>query len=216
MISTSTINAVPAAPIAGGNGADNLAALLAQMNITGQDASKVTSTIHDVVQNAVVAAVSAISVVSTTVVSDPLTPTPTSVLAPTTAASAPLTPAPTPVPPTSTAASAPLTPAPTPVPIVNMLPVSAPAPLVVVPTRGAVGLTQTPVKVTYDMPAADATGPFYWVTRGRRISIFSTWQQTSSHVIGVSRASFSKVRSVAEGMQLMEKAINRGETELLP
>ncbi|KIK35557.1 hypothetical protein CY34DRAFT_95877 [Suillus luteus UH-Slu-Lm8-n1] len=72
----------------------------------------------------------------------------------------------------------------------------------------------TPV-VTYNVPAADATSPFYWVTRGRHIGIFSTWQQTSSHVIGVSRASFSKVRSVAEGIQLMKEAIDRGEMEVL-
>ncbi|KAG1768281.1 hypothetical protein EV702DRAFT_1203370 [Suillus placidus] len=204
MTSTSMIDAVPAAPIAGGNGADNLAALLAQMNITGQDASEVTSAIHDIVQNAVVAAVSAISDFSTTVVSDPLTPAPTSVPAPTTAPSALLTPALTSVP------------APAPVATVNVLPVSAPVPLVVEPTPGAVDFTQTPVEVTYNIPVLDATGPFYWVTRGRRIGIFSTWQQTSSHVIGVSRASFSKVLSVAEGVQLMEQAIDCGETEVLP
>ncbi|KAG1904045.1 uncharacterized protein F5891DRAFT_977548 [Suillus fuscotomentosus] len=148
---TSRIDDLPAAPIAddtGGNGTDSLIELLAQMNITGQEASDVTSKIHDAVQNALVAAVSAISAVKTT------------------SASAPLIPALTPV-------------------------------------------------VTYNVPAADATGPFYWVTRGRCIGIFSTWQQTSSHVIGVSRASFSKVRSVAEGIQLMEEAIDRGETEVL-
>ncbi|KAG2338571.1 hypothetical protein BDR05DRAFT_1004144 [Suillus weaverae] len=203
MTSTSTINAVPAAPIAGGDGADNLAALLAQMNITGQDASEVTSAIHDIVQNAVVAAVSAISDVSTTAVSDSLTPAPTSVPAPTTAPSALLTPAPTSVP------------APAPVDTVNVLPVSAPVPLIVEPTPGAVDSTQTPVEVAYNIPVLDATGPFYWVTCGCRISIFSTWQQTSSHVIGVSRASFSKVCSVAKGVQLMEQAINCGETEVL-
>ncbi|KAG2030430.1 hypothetical protein BDR03DRAFT_1017115 [Suillus americanus] len=69
MISTSTIDATPAAPIAdgdsgngidvvsaahiadgnGGNGTDSLIALLAQMNITGDKASDVTSTIHNVV-----------------------------------------------------------------------------------------------------------------------------------------------------------------------
>ncbi|KAG2741135.1 hypothetical protein P692DRAFT_20646226, partial [Suillus brevipes Sb2] len=81
---------------------------------------------------------------------------------------------------------------------------------------GLVDFTQTSVEVTYNIPASDAAGPFYWVTRGRRIGVFSTWQQTSSHVIGVSRASFSKVRSVAEGVQLMEQAIERGETEVLP
>ncbi|KAG1881241.1 hypothetical protein F4604DRAFT_1922247 [Suillus subluteus] len=163
---TSRIDDLPAAPIAddtGDNGTDNLIALLAQMNITGQEASDVTSKIHDAVQNALVAAVSAISAVSTTSASTPLIPALT---------------------PSTTSTSAPLIP------------------------------TLTPV-VNYNVPAADATGPFYWVTRGRRIGVFSTWQQTSSHVIGVSRASFSKVRSVAKGIQLMEEAIGRGETEVL-
>ncbi|KAG2138355.1 hypothetical protein DEU56DRAFT_912517 [Suillus clintonianus] len=156
---TSRIDDLPAAPIAddtGDNGTDSLIALLAQMNITGQEAS----------DNALVAAVSAISAVSTTSASTPLVPALT---------------------PSTTSTSAPLIPA---------LP------------------ALTPV-VNYDVPAADATGPFYWVTRGRRIGVFSTWQQTSSHVIGVSRASFSKVRSVAEGIQLMKEAIGRGETEVL-
>ncbi|KAG2126515.1 hypothetical protein DEU56DRAFT_916031 [Suillus clintonianus] len=160
---------LPAAPIAddtGDNGTDSLIALLAQMNITGQEVSDVTSKIHDAVQNVLVAAISAISAVSTTSASTPLVPALT---------------------PSTTSTSAPLIPA---------LP------------------ALTPV-VNYDVPAADATGPFYWVTRGRRIGVFSTWQQTSSHVIGVSRASFSKVRSVAEGIQLMKEAIGRGETEVL-
>ncbi|KAG2079403.1 uncharacterized protein F5147DRAFT_775874 [Suillus discolor] len=128
-----------------------------------------TSKIHDVVQNVLVAAVSAISAVSTT------------------------------------SASASPIPASTPVPAITVSPVLVPAPLAVVPQ----------VNVTYHVPVADAMGPFYWVTHGRCIGIFSTWQQTSSHVTGMSRASFSKVRSVAEGIQLMEEAIDRGETEVL-
>lgn len=35
-------------------------------------------------------------------------------------------------------------------------------------------LALTPA-MPYNVPAADAMGPFYWVTRGRRIGIFSTW-----------------------------------------
>lgn len=40
-------------------------------------------------------------------------------------------------------------------------------------------------------------------------------QQASSYVIGVSRASFSRVRSVVDGIQLMEDAIDHGDTELI-
>ncbi|KAG1740075.1 hypothetical protein EDD22DRAFT_851866 [Suillus occidentalis] len=94
---TSRIDDLPAAPIAddtGGNGTDILIVLLAQMNNTGQEASDVTSKIHDGVQNALVTTVSAISAVSTTLASTPLIPalTPS-----TTSASAPLIPALTPV-----------------------------------------------------------------------------------------------------------------------
>ncbi|KAG1724894.1 uncharacterized protein EDB91DRAFT_1255031 [Suillus paluster] len=56
--------------------------------------------------------------------------------------------------------------------------------------------TQVYRNIRYDVPAPNASGPYYWVTHGRRVSIFSTWQQTSLHVIGVSWASFSK--SVSE------------------
>lgn len=168
---------VPAAPIAGGNSAgkqqclqapyapnsvystDSLAVLLARMNITGQQASDVTSTIHDVVQNALIAAVAAISTVSTTMASAPLTPEPTPVPAPTTAVT---------ISPATSGVTAP--------------PVSAHAPLDVFPTPtadvpppAAAVFTQTHNNVTYNVPAADATGPFYWVTRGRHIGIFSTW-----------------------------------------
>ncbi|KAG1781390.1 hypothetical protein EV702DRAFT_1042489 [Suillus placidus] len=75
--------------------------------------------------------------------------------------------------------------------------------------------TQLHGNIRYDVPAPNASGPYYWVTCSRRVGIFSTWQQTSSHVIGVNQASFSKVHSLAEGMQLMNNAIDRGETELL-
>jgi len=99
------------------------------MNITGEQAFDVTSMIHDVVQNMLVATVSIISAVSTT------------------------------------SASASPTPASTPVPTITPSPVLVPAPPAVVPQ----------VDVTYHVPAADATGPFYWVTCGCCISIFSTW-----------------------------------------
>ncbi|KAG1806127.1 uncharacterized protein BJ212DRAFT_1303779 [Suillus subaureus] len=168
-IGTDVVPAVHIADGNGGNGTDSLTALLAQMNITGDQASDMTSTIHDVVQNALVAAVSIISTVLTTL------------------------------------ASASPTPASTPVPTLTPSPVLVPAPLAVVPQ----------VNVTYHVPAAGAMGPFYWVTHGHRIGIFSTWQQTSSHVIGMSRASFSKVLSVAEGIWLMEEAIDCSEMEVL-
>jgi hypothetical protein len=103
--------------------------LLTQINITGDQAFDVTSMIHDVVQNVLVATVSIISTVLTTL------------------------------------ASASPTPASTPVPTITLSPVLVPAPPAIVPQ----------VDVTYHVPAADAMGPFYWVTCGCHIGIFSTW-----------------------------------------
>ncbi|KIK33163.1 hypothetical protein CY34DRAFT_100092, partial [Suillus luteus UH-Slu-Lm8-n1] len=80
---------------------------------------------------------------------------------------------------------------------------------------GPVLYSRTHGGITYDVPSPSASGPYYWVTRGSRIGIFSTWQQASSYVIGVSRASFSRVRSVVDGIQLMEDAIDRGDTEVI-
>lgn len=198
MTSMSTKDDVPAAPIAGGNSAgkqqclqvpyapnsvystDSLAVLLAWMNITGQQASDVTSTIHDVVQNTLVAAVSAISTVSTTMASAPLTPEPTPVPAPTSAVT--ISPATSGVtaPPVSVHAPLDVVPTPTadvPPAAADVLPTAAdvPPPAAAVPPSAAAVFTQTLNNVTYNVPAADATGPFYWVTRGRRIGIFSTW-----------------------------------------
>lgn len=184
MTSTSTKDDVPAAPIAGGNGAgkqqclqapyapnsvystDSLAVLLARMNITGQQASDVTSTIHDVVQNALVAAVAAISTVSTTMASAPLTPEPTPVPAPTTAVT---------ISPATSGVTAPPVSAHAPLDVLPSTTADVPPPAAAVHPSAAAVFTQTHNNVTYNVPAADATGPFYWVTRGRRIGIFSTW-----------------------------------------
>jgi hypothetical protein len=118
------------------------------MNITGDQAFDVTSMIYDVVQNALVAAVSIISTVSTTL------------------------------------ASASPTPASTPVPTITPSPVLVPAPPAVV----------SQVDMTYHVPAADATGPFYWVTCGCHIGIFSTWS-----VIHIISDSWQLIRDLPTG-----------------
>lgn len=35
--------------------------------------------------------------------------------------------------------------------------------------------TQLYGNIRYDVPAPNALGPYYWVARGRRVGIFSTW-----------------------------------------
>ncbi|KAG1802816.1 uncharacterized protein HD556DRAFT_1437881 [Suillus plorans] len=37
---------------------------------------------------------------------------------------------------------------------------------------------------SFDVPHKEAGGPFYLVTRGRRVGVFSTWTCTSPHVLG--------------------------------
>ncbi|KAF8449521.1 hypothetical protein L210DRAFT_3641114 [Boletus edulis BED1] len=61
----------------------------------------------------------------------------------------------------------------------------------------------------YEVPEPHATGPFYLVTRGHRVGVFSGWQTTSPYVIGVSRASFSRVASAKAGLAQLISCINR-------
>ncbi|KAH7920968.1 hypothetical protein BV22DRAFT_1049976 [Leucogyrophana mollusca] len=68
----------------------------------------------------------------------------------------------------------------------------------------------------YDIPAGAARSPFYLVTKGRRVGIFSQWQEASPYVIGVAGAVFSKTRSVEDGLVVMKTAIDGGEVEVLP
>ncbi|KAH7926496.1 hypothetical protein BV22DRAFT_1128185 [Leucogyrophana mollusca] len=69
--------------------------------------------------------------------------------------------------------------------------------------------------VTYDLPSANVAGPFYCVARGHRIGVFATWPQTSLHVTRVSRAVFQGVSSIAEGIQMIHEAIERGEAAVI-
>ncbi|KAF8434160.1 hypothetical protein L210DRAFT_864099 [Boletus edulis BED1] len=61
----------------------------------------------------------------------------------------------------------------------------------------------------YEVPEPHTTGPFYLVTRGRRVGVFSGWYTTSPYVIGISRASFSRVASVKAGLAQLISCINR-------
>ncbi|KIK31691.1 hypothetical protein CY34DRAFT_19664, partial [Suillus luteus UH-Slu-Lm8-n1] len=69
---------------------------------------------------------------------------------------------------------------------------------------------------TFDVPRAEVIGPFYLVTRGRRVGVFETWQRTSPYVIGVSCASFTRCRSLDDGLIRMLDAIDLGVAQWLP
>ncbi|KAG2029071.1 hypothetical protein BDR03DRAFT_988004 [Suillus americanus] len=69
---------------------------------------------------------------------------------------------------------------------------------------------------TFDIPHPDARGPFYIVTRGRRVGIFNTWTRTSPHVLGVSCSSYTRARSWSDGVLRMLDAIKLEEARWLP
>ncbi|KAG1737157.1 uncharacterized protein EDB91DRAFT_1249803 [Suillus paluster] len=76
--------------------------------------------------------------------------------------------------------------------------------------------TQAHCGVIYITPEPNSAGPFYWISRGRHIGVVATWQWTSTYVTGVSRSSYSRIRSAAEGIRLIEEAIDCGDTEVIP
>ncbi|KIK34200.1 hypothetical protein CY34DRAFT_98431, partial [Suillus luteus UH-Slu-Lm8-n1] len=63
----------------------------------------------------------------------------------------------------------------------------------------------------FNLPATNAEGPFYCITRGRYIGVFSGWDATGPKVLGVSRGIFHKVDSIEKGMSIMRSAIDRGD-----
>ncbi|KAH7906367.1 hypothetical protein BJ138DRAFT_1117639 [Hygrophoropsis aurantiaca] len=68
---------------------------------------------------------------------------------------------------------------------------------------------------TYDVPRPDATGPFYCVTVGTRVGIFSPWQATSPFVTGVTRACQSRVLTLALGITQFHTILEAGNVELI-
>ncbi|KAG2118332.1 hypothetical protein BD769DRAFT_1672262 [Suillus cothurnatus] len=67
----------------------------------------------------------------------------------------------------------------------------------------------------FDVPHTAADGPFYLVTRGRRVGVFSSWSHTSPHVIGVSHSTYTRARSRNDALIRMLDAINLEEAEWL-
>ncbi|KAG0706719.1 hypothetical protein DFH29DRAFT_995586 [Suillus ampliporus] len=82
--------------------------------------------------------------------------------------------------------------------------------------NGEEGIQQHYEGFAFDIPHANTEGPFYLVTRGRRVGVFSTWPHTSPHVIGVSCSSFSRAQSVTDGILHILDAVDLGEAWWLP
>ncbi|KAG1868743.1 hypothetical protein C8R48DRAFT_771519 [Suillus tomentosus] len=195
MTSSSTDSQVPAVSIASPSSDDSLTALFAQLNINGNNAASLTSALSVVVQNAVISAIQEVAAATQAV----------TIAAPAISAI---------IPPVATAP-----------PVINSaVTVASTAtnftlPVITTPpTVAAAALTHTRVHrgVIYITPEPNSAGPFYWISRGRRIGVVATWQQTSTYVTGVSHSSYSRIRSAAEGIRLIEEAIDRGETEVVP
>ncbi|OJA21225.1 hypothetical protein AZE42_10035 [Rhizopogon vesiculosus] len=89
-------------------------------------------------------------------------------------------------------------------------------PMTTVIINGEVRTQQHYCGFSFDVPHTGVLGPFYLVTRGRRVGIFQTWQRTSPHVIGVSCSTYSRVKSRQDGLNRMLDAIDLGEAQWLP
>ncbi|KAG1836260.1 hypothetical protein C8R48DRAFT_782986 [Suillus tomentosus] len=61
----------------------------------------------------------------------------------------------------------------------------------------------------------EAGGPFYLMTRGRQVGVFSTWTRTSPHVLGVSCSSYTHTRSRDDAVIRLLDAICLEEAEWL-
>ncbi|KAG1726127.1 hypothetical protein EDD22DRAFT_850524 [Suillus occidentalis] len=65
--------------------------------------------------------------------------------------------------------------------------------------------------VYFNIPASsDAAPPLYYITRGRKIGVFSGWGNVGPKVLGVSRAIFAKVETIDQGMDALMAAIDAG------
>ncbi|KAH7919222.1 hypothetical protein BV22DRAFT_1134002 [Leucogyrophana mollusca] len=67
----------------------------------------------------------------------------------------------------------------------------------------------------YEVPSVDAPGPFYCVTKGTRVGVFSSWQVTSKLVTGVSRSCQSRVVSLDAGMEKFHTSVDQFSVEVL-
>lgn len=122
------------------------------MNISGTSAAALTSALHEVVQSAVIAALQEVAAAST---GAPASVGPSALV----------------IPPPSVVAAAAATPA-------NTVPTATSfqtADTVTPPAKSAALPVRTHRGVTYHVPHPDASGPFYWVNRGRNIGVFATW-----------------------------------------
>ncbi|KAG9309249.1 hypothetical protein JVU11DRAFT_10730 [Chiua virens] len=68
--------------------------------------------------------------------------------------------------------------------------------------------------ISFDIPHEGSTGPFYLMTRGLRIGVFSTWNVTVPHVLAISSTSFHHVQTLNSGLVAMLHAIEVGAVQM--
>ncbi|KAF8142071.1 hypothetical protein EV363DRAFT_1149687 [Boletus edulis] len=64
--------------------------------------------------------------------------------------------------------------------------------------------------VSFIVPSASAPEPFYLVTKGKMVGVFSSWENMSSLVSRVSSATYRRLQpgvTISRAHQMMEKAI---------
>ncbi|KIK79455.1 hypothetical protein PAXRUDRAFT_161260 [Paxillus rubicundulus Ve08.2h10] len=81
---------------------------------------------------------------------------------------------------------------------------------------GGLHVQQTYHGFSFDVPRVRALGPFYLVTHGQRVSVFSTWYHTSPHILGTSYSSFTCIQSLDSTLLCMLDPIDLGEAQWLP
>ncbi|KAF9489533.1 hypothetical protein BDN71DRAFT_1512053 [Pleurotus eryngii] len=70
--------------------------------------------------------------------------------------------------------------------------------------------TPTPASPRYHLPQPGSPGPYYVITRGRQVGIFTNWTATAPLVIRVPGAIFESVHSLALAQEMMEEALDDG------
>ncbi|KAG2113418.1 uncharacterized protein F5147DRAFT_650360 [Suillus discolor] len=195
-VTSGTNSCVPAASIVGPSSGDSIAALFTQLNISSNNAASLTSVLQGVIQNTVVAAIQEVATAAQGVT----IAAPAATIPPVATAPSVITPHTILLMATTLATTA----------------IASTPPLVTAPpVVTAATYTRTHHRVIYIIPEPNSVSPFYWISHGRRIGVVATWQQTSSYVPGVSRSSYSRVRTVAQGIRLIEEAIDRRDTEVI-
>ncbi|KAF4574707.1 hypothetical protein AB1N83_004401 [Pleurotus pulmonarius] len=134
--------------------------------------------------------------------------------------------APAPMPPTGTArAAAPAVATRTSIPQVSVAVEASTPSLGAIPTQTAAAQSfaarssappaSAPRVPQYHMPPAGSPGPFYVITRGRQVGVFTNWSAIAHLVLRVPGAVFESVHSRVLAQEMFEEALYEGVVEVI-